>query len=531
MSTSPTPKPVADTSFVCACELWNRSACEREQFYKECEGKCYCVLHFPGKQKSEAFKQALLRKIESKDFDFRGIWFPDVSFEEFDFGTAAADFGHATFTEKANFSRARFGAANFDFVRFNAAANFTSASFSQRTQFTSARFLQGAYFNHATFSDVVDFGSARFCMAAYFGYASFQAADFSNASFSASLADFSGASFSGAANFTCANFDEVAEFGNASFSAEAYFTNASFRAAVNFSYATFKNHIIFAGKEAEAVFAESSYLDLRFARIEKPELMSFHTITLRPGWFVNIDARKFEFSNVDWYWRSINKEIASLQNSEVSSPYRMLAIAYRHLAVNAEENHRYEEASNFRYMAMDTRRLKWIAKLKGKFFLGHWRVLSKAVIRLTRSGKRHSGAPRRRLLRVKRYAAVYSRGLDVLHWFYWALSGYGERVLRAAVVLIGILILSAALYTQVGFGRWEPRITGESEPMTTKRDDFGAPLKLSRALTYGAEVMTVQRPEPRPLTTAAHTIVLLETILGPVQAALLALAIRRRFMR
>lgn len=34
----------------------------------------------------------------------------------------------------------------------------------------------------------------------------------------------------------------------------------------------------------------------------------------------------------------------------------------------------------------------------------------------------------------------------------------------------------------------------------------------------------VQGPE-------THTIVLLETILGPVQAALLALAIRRRFMR
>jgi hypothetical protein len=48
---------------------------------------------------------------------------------------------------------------------------------------------------------------------------------------------------------------------------------------------------------------------------------------------------------------------------------------------------------------------------------------------------------------------------------------------------------------------------------------------------YSAAVMTFQRPDPRPATTAAHTVVLLQTILGPLQAALLALAIRRKFMR
>lgn len=57
------------------------------------------------------------------------------------------------------------------------------------------------------------------------------------------------------------------------------------------------------------------------------------------------------------------------------------------------------------------------------------------------------------------------------------------------------------------------------------------PLKLNRALMYSLGVMTLQKPEPRPATTAAQAIVLAETILGPVQAALLALAIRRKFMR
>jgi hypothetical protein len=163
----------------------------------------------------------------------------------------------------------------------------------------------------------------------------------------------------------------------------------------------------------------------------------------------------------------------------------MLFIACRRLADNAEDNHRYEEASRFRYMAMDAGRLE---HFQGFAF---WR----------------------------------------LSWWYWVASGYGERVLKAFVMLLGILLLSALLYNQVGFVRWDSRLTSESEVPSAKRDELGAPLKLSRALTYSAAVMTFQKPEPRPATTAAQTVVLLETILGPVQAALLALAIRRKFMR
>lgn len=59
----------------------------------------------------------------------------------------------------------------------------------------------------------------------------------------------------------------------------------------------------------------------------------------------------------------------------------------------------------------------------------------------------------------------------------------------------------------------------------------GQPLEFSRALTYSLAVISLQKPEPKPLTGTAQTLVLLETILGPVQAALLALAIRRKFMR
>ena len=88
-------------------------------------------------------------------------------------------------------------------------------------------------------------------------------------------------------------------------------------------------------------------------------------------------------------------------------------------------------------------------------------------------------------------------------------SGYGERVWLAFAWLIGIWLLSAMFYVGLGFPNRE----------------------LSSALLYSAGVMTLQKPEPRPATNAAQSLVMLETILGPVQAALLALAIRRKFMR
>src|SRR4051794_888941 len=88
----PAPESIAEPSFVCDCEEWMRSACNGIPFYKEHEGKRYCVLHYPDKEKSVTFEVALQKKLEAGDFDFRGVWFPDaVDFSEFKF-SAAADF-------------------------------------------------------------------------------------------------------------------------------------------------------------------------------------------------------------------------------------------------------------------------------------------------------------------------------------------------------------------------------------------------------------------------------------------------------
>lgn len=78
------------------------------------------------------------------------------------------------------------------------------------------------------------------------------------------------------------------------------------------------------------MFGETSSLDFQFIRTEKPDCISFHTLTLLPHWFVNVDMRKFDFTNVEWHG-SLNQEIENLKINKVSPPHRLLAIACRHL--------------------------------------------------------------------------------------------------------------------------------------------------------------------------------------------------------
>lgn len=566
------PEDTTDLTLVCDCGKQARYTCIGEPFYKKFQGKRYCVLHYPGNNKSAEFEKALKRKLDNKDFNFREVVFPDnlllieLDFDkevDFTFATFNANvyfnnstfnaevyFNNATFNARVHFDNASFksnayfsdaifcalayfsGAAfnaksNFNFARFNKAADFTSttfsaesyfigaaffttedpntltdaslswsvsfrsATFSAETNFTSAAF-EGANFVLTTFSAEVSFSGAIFSAESYrrpavafFISATFGAVAYFNDTEFKGEAFFSSANFIKGAEFISATFLMRADFNGATFSANVDFSFAKFGQTANFKFATFKDYVTFAGDENRAVFIDKTSLDLQFARTEKPELVSFHTLTLRPYWFVNADPRKFNFTNIDWAWASIDKEVKGLKVKGISQPNRLLSIACRNLSVNAEENHRYEEASKLRYMAMDARRSE------------HWRGL--AFWRLS--------------------------------WWYWLASGYGERLLRAFVVLIGIWLLFAILYTHVGFARRDPGRASEKEAMTEQRDERSEPLNPSRSLTYSLGVMTLQKPEPRPATTTAQWFVILETVLGPLQAALLALAIRRKFMR
>jgi hypothetical protein len=349
-------------------------------------------------------------------------------------------------------------------------------------------------FTGVWFPDSLDFSDYTFSAAANFSFATFGAeANFSYATFGAK-ANFSFATFGAKANFIFATFGAWVNFISATFGAEADFISATFGAAALFSYAIFKDYVRFAGGEGEAGFSEQSSLTLEHADIEKPERVSFHTLALRPHWFINVDSRKFHFTNVRWpdlerhglmQRDGIKQVIEKTKTSKGSSSYVLLTEACRRLAVNAEENDRYEQASRLRYWAMDVQRRE------SRLGLAPWK----------------------------------------LSWWYWLASGYGERIFRAFLVLLAVWLVFAWLYTQVSFARPPTTLTDENDAAAAKRVEFDGLREMPRALTYSFGVMTLQERELRPETTEAQALVAVETVLGPLQAALLALAIRRKFMR
>ena len=98
-----------------------------------------------------------------------------------------------------------------------------------------------------------------------------------------------------------------------------------------------------------------------------------------------------------------------------------------------------------------------------------------------------------------------------LDWWYLMSSGFGERVGQAFSVLLAVWLLSAALYTQVRFVRWEAKPTTPLEA-AQPADTKGAPLHpFDKALTYSFGVMTLQKPDPRPASRAAQFVAGLET--------------------
>ena len=520
-------EPSSKNTFVCECDRRQQSACAGLPFYEEHEGKRFCVLHYPSKDKVEEFSKAFRQKLEAENYNFRGVWFPESTRFHDDI-TGEADFRSAVFSSDVHFVMTTFkDYADFNSAIFQGKVEFISTTFSGPVTFVSAKFYGETYYNSAVFEQEAQFESAIFR-----GYAGFSSArfngealfpgvvfggevDFAQAVFNEKaafvsisfhkraqlfatydgevnfgvstfldLADFASASFRKNAAFQFVTFQGRVNFDSASFSGRVDFSSSQFNKIADFSSTSFESSVLFSGENGTPPFDDNLNLTFAYSRVDKPERFDFHTLALRPYWFVNVDPRRFSFINVEWpalqSRNGLKKEISSAKGDE-----RLFAITCRQLAVNAEENHRYTEASRFRYWAMDVKRREdW----KGAAF---WR----------------------------------------LDWWYWLASGYGERVWRALAGLLVLWSLFALLYMQVGFARWEPRLANEQDLTISKRDEIGTPLSWSRAATYSLAVMTLQKPEPRPATPVGQTLVVLETVFGPFQAALLALALRRKFMR
>jgi Pentapeptide repeats (9 copies) len=453
---------------------------------KKENGKYYCLVHSQNEKKAAEFKMVIEDQLDRGNYNFCGYWFP----EHFDFSRKTIG---------------RYIEPDFRVTTFNKGASFQHTVFLGGARFDDARFKDQADFNRTIFA----FGNAYFSQARFpHSSLSFRKAYFNRDAF------FNKAQFSGPVYFNEATFICNAAFANAEFGKPIFFDQTEFmnNGIVNFYQARFRDLAQF--KDLKISDSVEFYFGAIF---ERPELVFFHSsFDLNPRWFIDTDVRKFNFETIDFSSDSVSQELDKTNilleriktelgvNMHFKSirPHDLLITAYRRLAVNAEDNNRYHKAMQFRYMAMDLRRQ------------ASW----------------------------KRWPPL------ILHWLYWISSGYSEKVLRATIILFLIWFIPFSFYVS-------PFSTFHRTVASNKTSEIGDDLRIYEygrppeadlpalssdsyadfrdAIFYSFNVMALQKPEPKPANDSWRTrlVITFQTILGPVQATLLLLAIRRKFMR
>jgi uncharacterized protein YjbI with pentapeptide repeats len=507
----------------------------------------YCILHFRGDKSEESFRSAVQEKLNANDYDFTNVWFPtEVDLSGLTWSEYTS-FLNTHFERDVNFSKSIFEArVSFYYTTFNGRANFEGVIFAGETDFTDSKFRGIATLSQCEFRDETSFSTTQFDEDVSFRQSTFRKSvlfqgtrfrrntNFEKSIFS-SFVEFDSIILQREANFIETVFEDGLSFIGNRFSTAASmnFSGSVFREPSNavFGDVTLAVHW-FVGIDVRAC----KFVNVRWRpiKIDKAiirlsvldSLANRRKLRRFSGGPVLYPTRRFRLFRVliaiatkqvpirqlsditplnhlerflinipvivwaSWNGRSVKDVgIRTLLNTNPLPPvHDRFSITLRQLAVNAEEHHRYEEASRFRYASMDTLR-------RTHFFgLVPWR----------------------------------------LTWWYWLGSGYGERPARAFIVLLLICLTAAWIYTKVGFARWEPKATNgieANELIKTERDEIGAPLSTRQSLTYSVGVLMFQKPEPRPVTAVAQAVVTAESVFGPLQIALLGLSVRRKFIR
>lgn len=548
---------------------------------------------------AEFFKQVNFNSVEFQEYGgFAGVTFYKESYPSFNqtkfksgsFGSAKfyneAKFSKAVFSEGADFFQAEFfhkadfnnislpqkGKTDFKHVKFHDSTNFENVEFSE-ADFSHAKF---ALSSSSTFNQIV-FKKCRFNKTASFLESEFHSvADFSNTTFQ--NVHFENAVFANRADFHESSFLEDSFFNKTKFgykdehrirSAQAVFDGAAFGKDsrvffddtwfswhTSFDYVKFDGYVLFKGSKENPVFdtifeehAFWSLLKILNATFEKPEKVYFETIRLRPSWFVNIasELRKFNFKNIEWRdetgsFITIEGELKSIEKLIKHDSKRLLAIVFRQLAENAETNNRFEEASTFRRMAMET---EWLEK-KGR--LRNW--ISNFDIEAEKLKNRFGdfvfGNPTKEENKpnppTNFFGLIRRSDGFFIHWLYRITSYYGENWAWAlGMLLLIILVIFPIIYTQTNFQICpKEKLLAMSLAVCESRDEEvkkscecrKGGLGFGEAIVHSLTTATLQSVDYRkPITNKGETVIILERIFAPLQAALLALALRRKFMR
>jgi len=498
-----------------------------------------------------------------------------------------ADFHNRSFVKRANFTRTRFnGRAQFSGINFKENAEFGKAAFSDVASFEASIFSRNASFAAAQFNHNANFGGASFIgktdfqQAGFMGYADFQFASFQQSG-PDQHADFRAAYFSDGVNFSGSRFHLYTTFYRATFSHPSRFNGAVFGKQVSFQEANINSPIEFLTTvfARDVTFMCASFSDAAEARFDGAIFQNradfshtqFHNIvTFYPyppihlsGFSVDSSPivaqfcgeadfirtsfrakcyfkqtafkkrarfedlmieRRLRFENVDLFCVSlIDVELDNIQfidatwprkdgkdskryqlieeKSSESSSWRIEAY-YRRLKKRAKDEHNQSEVSEWHYcekqIALKRAWLEW------KRFLAYWLLLRWISSKEEKPPKAGCWA------------------LPIL-CLYWGSSGYGERPLRAGIVLICLILgitIIMGLYGLTSAAPGEDMLIGFSHFWLLFYNT------IENALFFKETLHKPIIPIPDGLMQTFFT-----RILIPIQFALFALALRNKFRR
>lgn len=367
-----------------------------------------------------------------------------------------------------------FSKVSFLETTFGKEAGFFSAIFAMEADFSGTTFCKDALFWHANFGKEVFFSHATFSEGADFSDVAFgEDAYFWEATFG-DVAEFNGAFFRGKAEFYGVTFGGRANYWVTTFCERALFLGATFRGG-----AVFRGLTETKGTEGEVIVEKNLVFndeaDFSMVTLKAPEEVRFQHVNLCRARFLDTPVHKVQFTDVEWAERDnrrcVYDEVGPRLLSEEKS-YSLIAQLYRQLKKNYEEARDYPGAGDFHYGEMEmTLKQQW---KDGKFL--SW-LLTRA---------------------------------------YKFLSGYGEEPLWAIYILFWIWVLPAIL------AYMQPIMSTDPSP-----GFFGG---LLDSLLVSIKAMSLRLPEtPKPIL--GKFVMILQVFLGPIQIALTALALRRKFRR
>jgi Pentapeptide repeats (9 copies) len=281
--------------------------------------------------------------------------------------------------------------------------------------------------------------------------------------------------------------------------AELLFKKAHCTGWINLNRATFEGKLNLYKADNYKFFIGTGGLSAIETKFDKPNWITFRNVRLLPEYFFDVDSSRFTFH--DCKWIDDNENYLKLNKADDYKRHKQIAQTCNYLAINYEENRHFEESSMFRYASMDSKRLSFIASKKKDWF--------------------------------KRFNLLLYR---IYKWT----SGYGESWSWAMGVLLAFLIgfwvlFSCPLISTFDYGEQKTaKANDEVEQLIYNTASYGERFRSMTfwdGMVHSLSVATFQRPEPKAYGFWTKLFVALEVIFAPLLAALLALAIRRKFMR